>query len=628
MYTDIFLEDKFPGYEVGPNSINILKKLSKINIFIGENNSGKSRLLRSLFASDIRFIPKELDWTAVQTSLQNIRQNTQEQFFYQGMADVNNILNTLDKFLRRTSFASSEIANEITELNTFLESLSKTETFSGAHLPNSNGSPDVTLILNYIRGLENKATNITSTLPKGNDFSTLKLYIPILRGTKPIQIAGSDKNYFHHDDNYKYRTIKDYFKDKLTIKNNDTDNEHIIFTGLNLYDETKNMLLGKREKREKIKKFENFLSSTFFNKEPVSLIPHSDDDVLYIGIGGDERPIYEYGDGIQSLIIILYPLFINQGQRLIAFIEEPELSLHPGMQRILLEALLKPEFNSYQYFISTHSNHFLDITLDVKDISVYTFNKKVSPTTSTSNFLIENVSNKDIKTLDLIGVRNSSLFLSNCTIWVEGITDRLYLRKYLDVYQNSLISANGIKSKYLEDLHFSFIEFQGTNLTHWSFVDEESWEKIKATSISKKIFILADQDTTESNPNSKKAARYKLLSEHLGNNFRVLKCTEIENTLAENIIEATISEIEGKSKSLKAGLSLAYSDYKNKKIGTYIDNVFENLGARYGTENGSLKNKLNFCKVATGLIKTVDDLSEEALNLAKEIFEFVKRSNA
>ena len=32
---------------------NILKDLSKINIFVGENNSGKSRLLRSiLFRSD------------------------------------------------------------------------------------------------------------------------------------------------------------------------------------------------------------------------------------------------------------------------------------------------------------------------------------------------------------------------------------------------------------------------------------------------------------------------------------------------------------------------------------------------------------------------------------------------
>ena len=159
--------------------------------------------------------------------------------------------------------------------------------------------------------------------------------------------------------------------------------------------------------------------------------------MLYVGIGGgEEYPIYELGDGIQSIIILTYPLFFHQGEDLLFFIEEPEHGLHPGMQRVFMETLMREEFSSLQYFLTTHSNHLLDITLDIEQVSIYTFRKDTAAAEK-DQFVIENVDNDHTNSLELIGVRNSSVFLSNCTIWVEGITDRIYIRKYLDVYQQS-----------------------------------------------------------------------------------------------------------------------------------------------------------------------------------------------
>lgn len=41
-------------------------------------------------------------------------------------------------------------------------------------------------------------------------------------------------------------------------------------------------------------------------------------------------------------------------------------------------------------------------------------------------FYLERVLPRDISILNEIDARNSSVFMSNCTIWVEGISDKIY----------------------------------------------------------------------------------------------------------------------------------------------------------------------------------------------------------
>lgn len=57
-------------------------------------------------------------------------------------------------------------------------------------------------------------------------------------------------------------------------------------------------------------------------------------------------------------------MFIHRNEEMLFFIEEPELNLHPGLQRKLIEAMLSDEFSNHQFFLTTHSNHLLDLTLD------------------------------------------------------------------------------------------------------------------------------------------------------------------------------------------------------------------------------------------------------------------------
>src|SRR5262249_51876978 len=144
-------------------------------------------------------------------------------------------------------------------------------------------------------------------------------------------------------------------------------------------------------------------------------------------------------------------------------IEEPELYLHPGFQRVLLKTLAS--FSRNIYFIATHSNHLLDLSLDFEGVSIFTFHKELENSSQPerqAKFTVERVSSHDHRALQLLGTRNSSVFLSNCTVWVEGITDRRFLSHYLDLYQKTLRAANADKgtAQFIaeEDLHYSFVE--------------------------------------------------------------------------------------------------------------------------------------------------------------------------
>ncbi len=343
-----------------------------------------------------------------------------------------------------------------------------------------------------------------------------------------------------------------------------------------------------------------------------------------------KRPIYELGDGIQSIIILLYPLFFNRKKNSLVFIEEPENSMHPGFQRLFIETLMNEEFKDFQFFITTHSNHLLDITFDLNNISVYTFKKNKN--SIGNSYLVDNTSNDLNSILDLIGVRNSSVFLSNCTIWVEGITDRFYIRRYLEVYQKDLITKGEIKSPFREDTHFSFIEYSGGNIAHWSFgdesyIDEESFNKISSNKISSKIFLLADKDNVNLNEDSAKAKKFDLLKKQLKENFKITDSKEIENTLGPKIIIQTIQLLEGQNQIAFNEDDIRYEVYREVGLGKFISDNFKNLKRKYNTSSGTIFCKLEFCKKAIKLINFKDDLTTEGLELARLIFNFIKQNN-
>ncbi|MCD4783445.1 MAG: AAA family ATPase [Candidatus Eremiobacteraeota bacterium] len=414
--------------------------------------------------------------------------------------------------------------------------------------------------------------------------------------------------------------IEAIFKDEIARSGVD------IITGLGFYDEIRDMLLGEQKEREIIREFEEFLGKNIFDK-PVVLIPRMDSDVLNVKIGDlPDRRIYDLGDGMQSIIILTFPMFKHRDKSCWFFIEEPEMYIHPGYQRKLIDIMLSEGFN-HQFFITTHSNHFLDLTFDYDNISIYSMSPVDSnkvENRSVENFAIEVVSTGDDVVLRQLGVRSSSVFLSNCTIWVEGITDRLYIRKYFEEYQKQKEKKK--EKTYKEDTHFSFIEYAGSNITHWSFLNKEE-NPISYDRISRDILLITDED------GNSKLERKEELKKNLNDNYYCLKVREIENLLSSQVIIKALKAFkneDGTGIILKDFEESWNESYKTEPLGRFIDSNIKTTRKKgeykYATDSGTLKEKSDFCKKAIEFI-TYDNMTDESKDLTEKIYEFIKSCN-
>lgn len=277
------------------------------------------------------------------------------------------------------------------------------------------------------------------------------------------------------------------------------------------------------------------------------------------------------------------------------FIDEPEINLHPGMQRLFLEQICSNsdlKKKNLTFIISTHSNHFLDLTIEKNNVSIYSFSPKINDN-GEKQFLIKNVNSGDNQILKNLGVNNSSVFMANCSIWVEGISDRNYIKAFLKSYSEHLLKND--KKNYVnlkEDIDFAFFEYAGSNIDHYIFDKELEKEDekiilkdINSLALNNRIFLLADSDSVKMN--EKKGLRLKALEELKSLNFYtkiIWEAREIENLLTNNIWKEVLIEFCNKSLVAKfsshiqtlideALVTINSKNYSKKYIGEFINDI-------------------------------------------------------
>lgn len=569
-----------------------LGDLSKTNIFIGENNSGKSRFLRRLFIDDFYAIDNQ----------------KMEELFDALTREINNLqISNGNRYL--TKFDG--IYNQI----------------------NTNNRSYYSPWGAFFRDLEKKVVLI-----KSND----KYYFPTIRGVKDYKtILDTKLRSFlkstpfiqNKDSIYHYISLLNLEKDGLEsfdiyreiTKHEYFEKDHNIITGGDLYRTIKSMLLGNEEQRKTIAEFQSFLQSYFFSEyESVQLIPNEKQKVLCVKIGNDERPIYDWGDGTQQLIIILFSLFIHKDETdNLFFIEEPEIYLHPGILRKFIEVINSDIFPNHQYFITTHSNTILDVSADANmSMSIFKFMKDKDSEDDASKFIIEQCNNGDVSLLNVLGVRNSSVFLSNCSIWVEGVTDRLYLKHYLKLY----FEKHGKSNLFRENIDYTFIEYGGGNIVHFNFEDEDYENSINAKYINNRIFLIADNDNTKEG--EKKHERKERLKQVLGDKFYELPVTEIENLLSQETIKQILQQQNPKCIDIIEEKFAEERKYQKRKLGRYIDGLFKEKGLKkYSASSGAIRDKLSFCQTAIEQITDYDMLTVEAKDLVEKVVSFIETNN-
>ena len=596
------------AFENGFDGEKRLEALAKLNIFVGANNSGKSRLMRLLASTpklcvlpNFTALDIQFSWEEFHSDLQKIKSQV---LAILGENDLNGLRGKLESFpLDRFVVEGSQQIGEAIATVLSMASLGSPTSWNG-------GFVDPHAAIEQIKRITRDVGTRLASIDKlaQTVLETKKLYIPTLRSLRDLG----------NNDYFRERTKEDYFETA----------EHVeIFTGRTLYNDIEQLVRGDLEQRETLRRFETWIGETFFRGEPVAIIPRINQKTLTIKIGNEkEQPIHNLGDGIQAVLILAFPLFVRENDYMLVFIEEPELFLHPWLQRVLLEMLSK-RFSRHQYFLTTHSNHFLDLTLDIESVSVFAFDKHLDKSDGRERpprYVVTNVSRSDRRSLELLGVRNSSVLLTNCTIWVEGITDRRYIAHWLDLYQQKQFgNAPPDRAKFFkEDLHYSFVEYSGGNITHWSFLDETGPDVDR---LCGKLFLIADNDGA--NPGSEKAKRQTKLKAKLEDRFYLLPVREIENLLTPETLRSVLLAYGEDPQNL---ITPKQAGYAKEKLGRYIeakiinDPVQKKRKASYSGDSGTVSDKVKFCGIAIKCMESFDSLSLEAQKLAKKVFNFIK----
>lgn len=288
-------------------------------------------------------------------------------------------------------------------------------------------------------------------------------------------------------------------------------------------------------------------------------VPSTKDKII-VSNGTLRLPLESYGTGVHELIVLAIDVYSKDNA--IFCIEEPEIHLHARLQKEFLRFLLDETNN--RYVLSTHSHALMGPSTEINIVHVW------QESGASKGRIVETDSNS-LDVLKDLGVNASDLLQANCVIWVEGPSDRIYLKRWLELMAPDL----------REGIDYVIMFYGGRLLSHVT-MERNSFPKpdalIRLLRINQNSAIIIDSDrkkaTDKTNATKRRVAR------ECKNNDLLCWITdgrEIENYLPVTAISKAYHEITGNEKAITLGpfgkleeqLQKAYGKHRFKKAWSY-----------------------------------------------------------
>ncbi len=174
--------------------------------------------------------------------------------------------------------------------------------------------------------------------------------------------------------------------------------------------------------------------------------------------------------------------------------EELENNLHPATFRRLLNFIITTAKREGCFiFLTSHSPVAIDaIAREVDAQIVRVIHSELANESTVEKCKLGPQGNS---ILDDLGARASDVLQANVVVWLEGPSDAIYLRKWIEVWSDGEI---------VPDLHYQCVFYGGSVRSHLSFDDPELAERIiQAFRVNRNAIFIGDSDKKTENSDLK-----------------------------------------------------------------------------------------------------------------------------
>lgn len=552
------------GYRSFGNEMQFIRDLSKVNIIIGKNNSGKSNI--------IRFVKLILSFATNSKHGTSITKFNKLDDLHRGKTQCNKISFALQ--IKNNSSRTGHIYKEIfdqyrsdscyNQLTEWHKEVWIPYEFTG-EMPTFDNSViyhTLSTMLDYIdtSKLYERIGKRTGGTHESRSANLALKFNKLASFDYPIHIVPA------------YRRIS-------------AEDREWSIEGSGLIkklNQLKEPLLGAESERKKFSQITAFVQEVLGDSSAQLEIPHKVNDI-YIEMDNRRLSIESLGTGIHQVILLATAVTLLENS--LVCIEELEIYLHPELQKKFIKYICENTNN--QYIITTHSNAVFD------NANVNIYHCWLDDGQTKCELALSSSQKSSI--LDSLGYKASDILQSNCIIWVEGPSDRIYINQWIKE-----------KNPFLkEGLHYSIMFYGGRLLSHLTGTDSEITEFISLKRMNRNIAIVIDSDK-KNRQAPINATKTRIRDEFLskGGYCWITKGREIENYYDQATFHQAVKSVHGDTAN-----PVPWGQYddvtKYAKAGEKTKEIDKVKVAKKLTEEATAFNGLDFDDKVTKLVNFV-----------------------